>query len=209
MESISDAASDGFVKGNDPRVEGLVGRGEEGSDVLSIFVSSIGYGFGWLNRSKSDLDFTHFFGLDIIVRRGELAAENCVEVDGASCDDVLPLRVREFGAVRFKRGFESERHIAWSEELRVIPGESSLIDFGPLGIRIVLGSSIEVIRLNRSGSSLFSSFTSFPSLKRVINFRVVAFDSGDERREASFGFSDIVSNCFIDFIVDRCVRERF
>ena len=47
--------------------------------------------FGGFNRSKRDFEFSKLFDLGVIVRCGELSAEDSVEVDCSTSNNVLPL----------------------------------------------------------------------------------------------------------------------
>ena len=53
-------------------------------------VSTIFDNFRWLNRSKGNLEVSEFLNFGVIVHSGKLSAEDCVEVDCSTRNNILP-----------------------------------------------------------------------------------------------------------------------
>ena len=125
---ISDASNslpDCFIEGDDSSVDGGVGDGEQVDNVFPITcefrqsvregedsrsnspipgdgpVSAVFDQLGGFDHSEGDFKVTKLLDLWIVMGGGELATEDCIKIDSSSCNDVLPLRIRELGTVGF------------------------------------------------------------------------------------------------------------
>jgi hypothetical protein len=90
-------------------------------------VSSIGNSFRGLNHSARDLDVAKLLSFDFIICGRELSTEHGIEIDSSTCNNVLPLCIREFRTIwwvceRSSHGFGVD-----TEELKQFKGSGEVL----------------------------------------------------------------------------------